>query len=60
MTDWQKRAEAAELRFLQFLEKLTNPPISIVNIDYQEQAEQAKNELSRFIPLFWGLYWKAK
>lgn len=57
---WEERCKGAEERLRRMCDKFTNPPISILNIDYKEQAERHYTKLKKFRRLIDRLYWRRK
>ena len=48
----------AERRLSDLYEKMVNPPVTILEINFKKQAETAQRELRKYHHLWWRLYWK--
>ena len=54
---WEKRCKDAEERLRRMCDKVINPPIAILEINYKDQAEKHHAKLKQFRHLFGRLYW---
>lgn len=57
--DWKARALAAEGRLMSFFNRMINPPITILRLDYQERCETAQAKLREFRHIVGRLYWRS-
>lgn len=58
--NWKERALKAEERLRRVVENVINPPMMIMNVDFEERWMKAVKELGQFQHIWGNLYWKTK
>jgi hypothetical protein len=58
--NWKERALKAEEKLRLIVEQVINPPMMIMNVDFEERWGKATKELEKFQHLWGNLYWRVK